>query len=135
MSNEVYIHRSMTIDLLLGRVSGSGKVYATRTGPDKYIGRVEANSGKIFAARTGPDEYLGRVDLENGKVYRSILGPDEYLGRVEKDGRLYYHQPMARDMYIGKIADMTALSNGGAAFLLLALPEVEAGLAEDESNE
>ena len=131
--NQIYLHRSMAPDVLLGRVDADGKVYETRIGPDKYVGRVDPRNGKIYAAQIGPDDYLGRVDLDDGKVYRALLGPDEYLGRVEQDGSMHYHQPMARDLYVGKMEDIIEIAFGGAAFLLLVLPEVEASLTDDDN--
>ena len=132
-SSKVYLHRSMAPDIQLGIVDANGKVYETRFGPDKYLGRVEVDSGKIFAAKPGPDDYIGRIDLDSGKVHRALLGPDEYLGRVQADGEMYYHLAMARDLYVGKIADMEHIAFGGGAYLLLVLPEVEAKLAEEDN--
>lgn len=134
-TEKIYLHRSLAPDILLGHVDENGKVYETRFGPDKYVGRVEAESGKIFAAQLGPDDYIGRVDLENGKVYRAVFGPDEYLGRVEDDGRMYYHLSMARDAYVGILKGMSDIAHGGAAYLLLVLPEVEAELTDEEDTD
>jgi hypothetical protein len=40
---------------------------------------------------------------------------------------------MARDLYVGKMEDIIEIAFGGAAFLLLVLPEVEARL-DDEGD-
>jgi hypothetical protein len=133
--NKVYKHERMARDQYLGRVDADGDVYEARFGPDKRIGKVELSSGKIYEARHGPDKYLGRVDPKTGKVYLSRLGPDELFGEVKQDGRLYHHRRMARDDYMGKVQEMTSLTHGGAAFLLLIQPayEEEAQRAQDES--
>jgi len=115
----------MASDEYLGRVEPDGRVYESRFGPDRYVGRVEVESGRIYESRLGPDRYIGRVDLENGKVYHARMGPDEYLGKVHKNGRCYLHKPMSRDLYMGKIAEMLSFAHGGAAFMLLILPVIE----------
>ncbi len=122
MSSRVYLHKPAAPDLLLGRVDPDGKVYESRFGPDKHIGRVEIDSGKIYESRLGPDKYLGRVELASGKIYRARLGPDEYLGRVNGDGEFHRHKPLAPDQYLGKMTEMASYAHGGAAFLLLVLP-------------
>jgi hypothetical protein len=123
--NKVYLHKHLAPDDYLGRIDAEGKVYASRFGPDKFIGRVDIRTGKIYEARMGPDNYIGRVDSQSGKVYRAKLGPDEYLGRVHDDGKLYHHKQLAPDDYLGKVDEMISNDYGGAAFLLLVLPAVE----------
>ena len=81
--SKVYRHKPMSPDELLGHVEPDGKVYESRFGPDKYVGRVDPDTGQIYEARLGPDKHIGRVALDNGKVYRAKLGPDEYLGRAD----------------------------------------------------
>jgi hypothetical protein len=129
--NKVYKHKSLAPDEYLGWVDETGRVYESRFGPDKLIGRVNIADGKIFESRLGPDRQIGQVDLKNGKVYLSKLGPDEYLGAVHGDGKLYAHVSLGGDDYLGKVADMVSYAHGGAAFLLLIQPaydeeEVEA---------
>jgi len=123
--SKVYKHKPLARDDLLGHVEPDGKVYESRFGPDKYVGRVEIDTGKIYEARFGPDQYIGRAELDSGKIFRSKFGPDEYLGRVDEDGKLFRHKPLAPDEYLGKIVEMPGLAHGGAAFLLLVLPAVE----------
>jgi hypothetical protein len=132
--NKVYRHRPKARDELLGRVAADGRVFESRLAPDKYVGRVELESGKIFESRFGPDKHIGRVDIASGKVYLKKFGPDEYLGRVEKDGTLYSHRTLAPDEYLGKVSEMTSVTHGGGAFLLLLIPEIdkETQLAEEE---
>jgi hypothetical protein len=132
---KVYLHRSMAPDVLIGHIEADGKVFESRLGPDKYIGRVDLENGNIYSSRLGPGEKVGRVDIETGKVYRALLGPDDYLGNVREDGQMFYHLPMARDLYVGKITAMRHISFGGAGFLLLVFPEVEDRFQADESNE
>jgi hypothetical protein len=134
--NKVYRHRPKARDELLGRVAADGRVFESRLAPDKYVGRVELESGKIFESRFGPDKHIGRVDIASGKVYLKKFGPDEYLGRVEKDGKLYSHRTLAPDEYLGKVTDMTSVTHGGGAFLLLLIPEIdkETQLAEEEAR-
>ena len=129
--NKVYRQHPLAPDELLGHVDFDGKVYESRFGPDKYVGRVELDSGKVFESRFGPDKYLGRVALDSGKLYRAKFGPDEYLGRVDSDGKFYRHRPLAVDEYIGHIADTTAFNLAGAGFLLLVWPLVEEQLAAE----
>ena len=133
MTSRVFRHKSLAADELLGRVEPDGRLYESRFGPDKYIGRVEAATGKIYESRLGPDKHVGRVELDTGKVFRVKMGPDEYLGKVNAEGEFRRHEILARDDYIGKITNMASLAHGGAAFLLLALPaweEAEAAKAE-----
>lgn len=132
--NKVYRHRSLLPDELLGHIHVDGKVYETRSGPDKYVGRVELETGKIFESHLGPDKHIGRVDLRNGKVFLTRIGPDEYLGRVHEDGKLYAHKELAPDEYLGKVTDMSSLAHGGGAFLLLVIPayEEQAEKAQDD---
>jgi len=134
ITNKVYWHRSLASDELLGRVDQEGKVYETRFGPDKYVGRVDFMNGRIYEARIGPDNYIGRVDLQDGKIYLAVLGPDEYQGRIETDGRIFYHRPLAHDPYIGKVVEMGSIAHGGAAFLLLVLPKLQEE-AEEQARE
>jgi hypothetical protein len=122
----VYRQKPMAPDELLGRVDPDGKVYESRFGPDKYVGRVEVDTGKIYEARLGPDKYLGSVALDSGKVYRhKPMAADEYLGRVDADGKFHRHKPLAPDEYLGKMTPMASYAHGGAAFLLLVLPAFE----------
>ena len=60
MSNKVYFQRPLAPDELLGHVAYDGRVYESRFGPDKYVGRVELDTGKIYEARLGPDKYTGQ---------------------------------------------------------------------------
>lgn len=124
MSCKVYLHKPAARDELLGRVDEDGKVYTTRFGPDQYIGHVDIGNGKIYEARPGPDKHIGEVELETGRVFSARFGPDEYLGRVQADGELFLHKPIAPDEYIGRVAEMPSYAHGGAAFLLLVLPEI-----------
>ena len=137
--NEVYRHQALAPDEYLGHVAADGRVYEHRSGPDRYIGRVELENGKIFESRLGPDRQIGHIDLSNGRVYLDKLGPDEYLGSVRSDGKLYLHRAMASDEYLGKVKEMASLAHGGGAFLLLVLPAhdeaAEAARAEDEVND
>ena len=125
MSYKVYLHKPAAPDELLGRVEDDGKVYETRFGPDQYIGRVDISNGKIYASRPGPDRHIGEVELETGNVFTVRFGPDQYEGQVQADGQLYLHKPIAPDQYIGRVVDMPSYAHGGAAFLLLVLPEVQ----------
>ncbi len=125
MSCKVYLHKPSAPDELLGRVEEDGKVYETRFGPDQYIGRVDISNGKIYASRPGPDKHIGDVELETGRVFTVRFGPDDYVGRVQADGDLYLHKPVAPDQYIGRVAEMPSHAHGGAAFLLLVLPEIQ----------
>ena len=133
--SKVYRHKPMAADQQLGRVELDGRVFETRFGPDKLVGRVELDSGKIFATRVGPDHKVGRVELDTGKVYRSKFGPDDYEGRVDEDGKFHRHRPLALDEYIGRIVEMPSLAHGGAALLLLALPAWEEQEAERDAAE
>jgi hypothetical protein len=125
MSCKVYLHKPATPDELLGRMDEDGKAYETRFGPDRYIGRVDISNGKIYASRPGPDKHIGEVALETGKVFTARFGPDDYVGRVQADGDLYLHKPVAPDQYIGREAGMPSYAHGGAALLLLVLPEIQ----------
>ena len=132
----VYRQKPMAPDELLGRVDPDGKVYESRFGPDKYVGRVEVDTGKIYEARLGPDKYLGSVALDSGKVYRhKPMAADEYLGRVDADGKFHRHKPLAPDEYLGQITPMAAYAYGGAAFLLLVLPAFEESVEEKAKGE
>jgi hypothetical protein len=122
MTAKVFRHKAVAPDELLGRVEPDGKVYESRFGPDQFVGRVETDTGRIFEARLGPDKQVGRVELDTGRVYLTRVGPDEYVGRVDGDGRFHRHRPMAPDTYIGKMTEMPGYAQGGAGFLLLALP-------------
>ena len=140
MNNKVYFQRPLAPDELLGHVAYDGKIYESRFGPDKYVGRVELDTGKIYEARLGPDKYIGQVMLDSGKVYRhKPMAADEYLGSVDGDGKMFRHKPMAPDEYVGKIVEMTSYAHGGAAFLLLVWPMVEeqmkAGIEQKEKGE
>jgi hypothetical protein len=128
--SKVYRNKPLALDELLGHVAGDGKVYESRFGPDKYVGRVDLVSGHIYEARLGPDKHIGRVALDNGKVYHPKVGPDEYLGGVDAEGRCHRHIPMASDEYLGKVVEMETYAHGGAAFLLLVLPAWEEQEAE-----
>jgi hypothetical protein len=130
--NKVYRHHSFARDEYLGRVADDGRVYDSRPGPDRYIGRVELEDGKIYESRLGPDQHIGHVEVKSGKVYLDKLGPDEYLGRVTEDGKLYRHNPVAPDEYLGKVTEMVSVVHGGAAFLLLVVPAYD---QEKEANE
>lgn len=133
MTSKVFRHKPLAADELLGRVEPDGRLYESRFGPDKYIGRVEIDNGKVYESRLGPDKYMGRVELDSGKVFRAKVGPDEYLGRVSGEGEFHRHRSLAGDQYIGKLTEMASYAHGGAAFLLLALPawdEAQAGAAE-----
>lgn len=133
--SKVFRHIPLSPDSQLGRVEADGRVFETRFGPDKPVGRVDVDSGRIYATRIGPDKPVGRVDLDSGKVYRSKLGPDEYLGRVDADGKFYRHEPLALDEYLGRLVDMPTLAHGGAALMLLALPAWEELEAERDAAE
>ena len=128
--SKVYRHKPMSPDELLGHVEPDGKVYESRFGPDKYVGRVDPDSGQIYETRFGPDKHIGRVALDNGKVYRAKLGPDEYLGRADADGKLYRHKPLAADEYLGHVDNFVSYAHSGAAWLLLVLPAWEENQAE-----
>jgi hypothetical protein len=123
---KVFQHVALLPDQYLGRVDDDGKVYQSLHGPnrpDKYIGRVDLNTGKVYDAQVAVEKYIGRVELDNGKVFLATIGSDEYLGRVEKDGHIFHHKRLAPDQYLGKILDTASFAYGGAAFLLLVLPE------------
>jgi len=130
--NKVYRHHAFARDEYLGRVGGDGRVYDSRFGPDRYIGRVELEDGKIYESRLGPDQYIGHVEVQSGKVYLDKFGPDYYLGKVTEDGKLYRHKPVAPDEYLGKVTEMVSVLHGGAAFLLLVAPAYD---QEKEANE
>ena len=135
MSHKVYFQRPLAPDALLGRVEADGKVYESRFGPDKYVGRVELDTGKIYEARLGPDKYVGQVMLDSGKVYRhKPMAADEYLGSVDGDGKFFRHRPLAADEYLGQVVEMTSYAHGGAAFLLLIWPMVEEELEARERD-
>ncbi len=134
MSHKVYLHKPLAPDDLLGRVEDDGRVYQSRPGPDRYVGRVDLRDGRIYQSMAGPDRYIGRVELDSGKVYTTRFGPDEYVGRVEADGDLRLHRPFARDPYLGRIADMPSYAHGAAALLLLVLPEIQALSAAEEGE-
>ena len=125
MSYQVYLHKPAAPDELLGRVEADGKDYETRFGPDQYIGRVDISNGRIYLSRPGPNKHLGEVELETGRVFTARFGPDDYVGRVQADGELYLHKPIAPDQYVGRVVDMPSYAHGGAAFLLLVLPEIQ----------
>lgn len=132
-TGRAYLHRPLAPDPQLGSVDWEGKVYETRFGPDRHIGRVELDTGRIFEARLGPDRYVGRVDLKDGKVYRHVPGgPDEYLGRVDQNGNFFDHRPLAPDPYVGNLTPMPGLAHAGAAFLLLLIPNLEEAEREKE---
>lgn len=133
--NKVYRHHAFARDEYLGRIAEDGRVYDSRVGPDRYIGRVELENGKIYESRLGPDQLIGRVEAKSGKVYLEKLGPDEYLGRVIEDGKLYRHKPVAPDEYLGKVTEMVSVVHGGAAFLLLVVPAYEQEKGEKEAFE
>lgn len=123
---KVYRHRPGALDEYLGRVEPkNGKIYRHRRGPDEYVGHVELGSGKVYRHLPGPDEYLGQVHLEDGKVYSHRVGLDRYVAEVGPNGRVYRHQPVSPDDYLGRVEDMHSLAEGGAAFFLLLLPDVE----------
>lgn len=132
--NKVYLHQRLAKDTYLGRIDEDGRVYESRLGPDKYVGRVEPDGGKIYESRLGPDKYIGRVDPDNGKVYLAKLGPDEYLGKVTPEGKLYLHKSLASDEYIGQVTDMVSLTHGGAAFLLLVRPAYDESKADAKAE-
>jgi hypothetical protein len=123
--SKVYRHITLAPDEYLGRVEDDGKVYESKFGPDRYIGRVDTETGLIYESRLGPDKLIGRVNQEDGKVYHSRMGPDEYLGKVDANGKCYWHKMMAPDIYMGKIKEMISFAHGGAAFLLLIMPAIE----------
>lgn len=129
MTSKVFRHKPLAADELLGRVEPDGRLYESRFGPDKFIGRVEIENGKVYESRVGPDKYVGRVEQDTGKVWLAKVGPDEYLGRVNGEGEFHRHKPLGPDVYIGKITEMASYAHGGAAFLLLALPAWEAAEA------
>ena len=134
MTSKVFRHKPLAMDELLGRVEPDGRVYESRLGPDKFIGRVETDNGKIYESRIGPDKYVGRVELDTGKVYRAKVGPDEYLGRVNGEGEFHRHRALGADAYMGKLTEMASYAHGGAAFILLALPawdKAQAAKADD----
>ena len=133
--SKVYRNKPLAPDELLGHVENDGKVYESRFGPDKYVGRVDLDSGQIYEARLGPDRLAGHVALDSGKVYHPKLGPDEYLGGVDADGHCHRHIPMAPDEYLGKVLEMQGYAHGGAAFLLLVLPAWEEQEAERKEIE
>jgi hypothetical protein len=136
MTSKVFRHKPLAADELLGRVEPDGRLFESRFGPDKLIGRVETDSGKIYETRLGPDKYVGRVELDSGKVFRARTGPDQYLGRVNGDGEFHLHRAVATDVYIGKLTEMASYAHGGAALLLLALPAwEEAHSAAPEADE
>lgn len=125
MSN-VYLHRMLLPDKLLGRVEQNGKVYRSDTGLDDRIGHVDLDHGKIYKSQPGPDEYIGRVELDNGKVYRHVpAGRDDYLGHIELDGKMYQHEFLGPDDYMGNIKERISFAHAGAAFMLLVLPAFE----------
>ncbi len=135
MTSRVYQQKPLAPDELLGRVEPDGKVYETRLGPDKYIGRVDIDTGKIYEARVGPDQYLGRVDLGSGKVFvHKPMALDQYLGRVDEDGKFFHHRPLAKDDYLGKMTEMASYAYGGAAFLLLVWPAFEKAVAAQKAG-
>lgn len=131
MNYKVYRHIPLSPDELLGRVEPDGRVFESRPGLDRMVGRVELDNGRIYESRLGPDKLIGRVALDSGKVYRSQPGPDEYLGRVDGDGQFYRHRPLAADTYFGKITPMAGYAPAGAGFLLLALSEVDKTIAKE----
>ena len=122
-----YLHRPLAPDPQIGYTEWDGKVYETRFGPDKYVGRVELDTGRIYETRLGPDKYVGQVELSSGKIFRHVAGrPDDYLGRVDANGNCYVHQPFAKDPYVGNLTPMPGYALAGAAFLLLLIPVLEA---------
>ena len=132
MNYKVYFQRPLAPDELLGHADYDGKIYESRLGPDKYIGRVEVDTGKIYEARLGPDKHVGQVELSSGKVYRhKPLAADEYLGQVDSNGNFYQQKAFAPDKRVGSITPMPSVALAGAAFMLLVLPAV----AEEEAKE
>lgn len=130
--NKVFRQKPLAPDEHLGHVGFDGKVYESRFGPDKYVGRVELDTGKILESRLGPDKYIGSVALDSGKVYRhKPMAMDEYLGRVDNDGKFYRHR-VGPDEYIGKIEGTNAYALGGAAFMLLVWPLIEEEIAAEK---
>ncbi|MCP4164700.1 MAG: hypothetical protein GY759_02260 [Chloroflexi bacterium] len=125
MSNNIYLHKSLAADELLGHVNEDGKVYKHRFGPDKYVGRVDLESGKVYASKAGPDKKLGYVELESGRIYRSDLGPDDHIGNIREDGRMYRAVAWAGDDYIARIETPFVVTQGAAAYLLLVMPTLE----------
>ena len=136
MTSQIFQQKPLAPDELLGRVDPDGKVYETRLGPDKYVGRVDVDSGKIYETRLGPDKYVGHVDLGSGKIYlHKPLAADEYLGRVDPDGKCFHHRALAKDDYVGKVTEMASYAHGGAAFLLLIWPDFEKEAAARQAAE
>lgn len=128
--NKVFRNKSLGPDEELGHVGFDGKAYASRFGPDQFMGHVELETGKIFGP--GINNYLGQVMLEDGKVYRhKPLAVDEYLGHVDGSGKFYRHR-VGPDEYIGQIEGATTYALSGAAFMLLVWPVVEKEAAEAE---
>ena len=67
--NNVFLHKAFAPDDRIGHVDEQGRVFETRFGPDKIVGRVDLRSGKIYESRSGKDEYLGKIDPTTGKIY------------------------------------------------------------------
>jgi len=98
-------------------------------GPDDHVGHVDLRTGDIYAQRLGPDKEIGHVDLSSGKVYMSRFGPDTHVAQVGEDGRMYVHRAMAVDSYIGNVDPFRSHAHTAAALLLLVLPALEPGAA------
>jgi hypothetical protein len=48
------------------------------------VGRVNLKSGKVYASRLGPDAYLGRVD-DGGRMHlHQALAADDSVGNVDE---------------------------------------------------
>lgn len=124
--SKVFLQKPLAPDTWLGRVESNGRVFVTRFGPDKLVGRVELDTGKIFEAQLGPDHYVARVELDSGRLLRhKPMAADEYLGRVDADGKFFRHKPLAPDEYVGRIENMENYAVGGAALMLLVLPALD----------
>lgn len=133
MSSNVFRHKPVAPDELIGHVEADGRVVAAQFGPDRTVGRVDVSSGRVWETRFGPDRLIGHVGLDTGKCFRAVFGPDEYVGHVDGEGRLFRHIPVAVDAYLGRIEPMPGFAHAGAALLLLILPKWEAEQTADDA--
>ena len=114
MDIKIYQDVPMLPDRLIGHIDDTGKVYATKSGKDEFVGWIDYEEGEVYDTE---DELMGWLE-EEGAIIGHYDDGDEEIGYVTDDGEVYGYDEDEKDLYLGKLVTMEDATEGAAAMLL-----------------
>lgn len=124
--SQIFLHSASLPGRLVGYVDTAGNAYEQITDKERYIGRADLGTGRIFESRLAPDQPVGHVDLADGRIFLARLSENEPVATVQGNGAIILQLPSSQPELIGMVNDLASLAHGGAAFLLLIKPVMDA---------